>query len=147
MEYHCKRCTAVTCLVLAVVVSCMMTSPAGSSINGPQPMAVVAPVDSIVTFTCVVNTTELPMLVGINTDGLIGWLVNGTIFDADSDQSVTVNGPLQIGTRQLPVLQDYIASVTLQCRIIVEGSFNVVRSNNATLTAYGEMKSTITHQK
>ena len=53
---------------------------------------------------------------------------------------------LQIGTRQLPVLQDYIASVTLQCRIIVEGSFNVVKSNNATLTAYGEMKS-ITHQK
>ena len=112
-------------------------------------MTVVAPVDSIVTFTCVVNTTELPAgmkLVGINTDGLIGWILNGTIFDADSDQSVTVNGSLQIGTRQLPVLQDYIASVTLQCRIIVEGSFNVVKSNNATLTAYGEMKS-ITHQK
>ena len=43
-------------------------------INDPEPMTVVAPLDAMVTFTCVVNTTERPVgtsLVSSGTDGLI----------------------------------------------------------------------------
>ena len=113
-------------------------------INGPQPITVVAPVGAMVTFTCVLNTTELPAgttLVSIDTDGLINWIVNGTVLGG-SNQSVIGNGALQIGTRQLPVIQDYLTTgVLVQCEVIVRVSsteFIPFRSNNATLTAYGE---------
>ena len=115
-------------------------------INGPEPwpMTVVAPLGAMVTFTCVVNTTELPAgttLVGINTDGLINWIVNGKVLEG-SNQSVIGNGALRIGTRQLPVIQDYLTTgVPVQCEIVVRVSsteFIPFSSNNATLTAYGD---------
>ena len=136
MDYHCKP------LVCLLLVSIMTTAATGTLISGPQPVTAVAPVGAMVTFTCVVNTTELPAgtkLVGIGTDGVISWIVNGMVCS----QSVTENGTLLIGTHQLPVIQDYLTSVLVQCRIIVEGSFSVFRSNNATLTAYGEISAAL----
>ena len=133
-------------LLLVVAFCCTtMTWTLGALINDPQPMTVDAPVGAMVTFTCVVNTTELPAgtkLVSIGTDGVISWIVNGMVLEGSS-QSVTENGTLLIGTHQLPVIQDYITSVTVQCRIIVEGSFSVFRSKNATLTAYGEISAAL----
>ena len=122
----------------------MITITLGALITGPEPMNVVAPLGSIVTFTCVVNTTETPAgttLIGINTDGLVTWLVNGTVLAPNTDQNVIVNGSLQIGTRQLTVTQDYLTGVPVQCQVIVllsNGDTMRFRTNNATLTAYGE---------
>ena len=139
MDYHCRP------LVCLLLVSIMTTAATGSLINGPQPMTVVAPVGAIVTFTCVVNTTELPAgttLVGIGTNGLISWIVNGAVLGGSS-QNVMENGALQIGTRQLPVpvIQDCLTGLPVQCRVVLLSGLSsmVVRSNNATLTAYGEI--------
>ena len=131
---------------MVALCSVTMALTLGALINGPEPMTAVAPVGANVTFTCVVNATELPAgttLVSINTDGVISWIVNGTVLTANSDQSVIMNGALQTGIRQLPVIQDYITGVPVQCRIIMEGSFNVVRSSNATLLCYGEISAAL----
>ena len=120
-----------------------MTLAAGALINGPDPMTAVQPVGAIVTFTCVVNTSELlagTTLVGINTDGLISWIMDGSVLQA-SNQSVTENGVLQTGTRKLLVLPDYTTSVPIQCEVISRmpnNMFMASRTNNATLTAYGK---------
>ena len=123
----------------------MTTITLGALITGPEPMNVVAPLDSMVTFTCVVNTSETPagttQLVGSNTDGLVTWQVNGTFLEANTDQNVIVNGTLQIGTRQLTVTQDYLTGVPVQCLVDVRlsnGNLMTFRSNNGFLTAYGE---------
>ena len=121
----------------------MITIALGALITGPEPTNVVAPLGSIVTFTCVVNTAEIPAgttLIGINTDGLVTWLVSGTVLALNTDQNVIVNGTLQIGTRQLTVTRDYLTGVPVQCLVILLISTDTMtfRSNNATLTAYGE---------
>ena len=136
MEYHCKPgicCAAVLCLVLVVVVSMTMTSATVTWINGPEPMTVVAPLGTTVTFTCVVNTTELP--VGTSLFGF-GWIVNHAKLSGSSDQEST-DGSLEISTLQLPV----ITSVLVQCQVavLVSGTLMPLLSNNATLKAYGEI--------
>ena len=92
----------------------MTTITLGALITGPEPMNVVAPLDSNVTFTCVVNTTETPAgtkLFAINTDGLVNWLVSGTVLTTYTDQKVIVNGTLHIATLQLTVTQDHLILV------------------------------------
>ena len=108
-----------------------------SLINGPQPMSVVAPLGAVVTFTCVVNTTELSgTFIGFS------WSISGVPL---SDQETT-NGSLAISALQQTVIQDYITGALVQCRVIAEGSvFMTFRSNNATLTAYGEVTSRLPH--
>ena len=108
---------------------------AGTLINGPQPMTAVNPVGAMVTFTCVVNTTEIP---GIFQS--YSWIVAGETLSGNIDQETT-NGSLEISTLQRTVIQDYITGVVVQCQIVVivsETVLTVLRSNNATLTAYGK---------
>ena len=117
-----------------------MTLTLGSLINGPQPMTAVAPVGAMVTFTCAVNTTELPA----NTTlfGGFGWTVNGVALSTSIDQE-TNSGSLEISTLQQTVVQDYITSVLVQCQVAVQlsgpGTLMPLMSSSATLTAYGEI--------
>ena len=119
-----------------------MTLTLGSLINGPQPMTVVAPVDAMVTFTCVVNRTELPA--DTTLFGFGGWIVNGEVLPPSSGQ-VTTSGSLEISTLQRTMIQDYITGVPVQCEIAVRvlGTLMDIRSNNATLTAYGEISCSV----
>ena len=88
MEYQ-ARCTAVVlCLVLAAVVSTMTMAATKTLINGPT---AVAPLSAIVTFTCVVNTTELP----VGTFQSMSWIVDGMVLSGNIDQETT-NGSLVI---------------------------------------------------
>ena len=112
-------------------------------INGPQPMTVVSPVGAMVTFTCVVNTAEIPA--GTKLFGFGSWIVNGALLSGSIGQQTVINGSLVIGTRKLLVIQDYItdgvpSGVPVLCQIVVlvSGILIALRSNNATLTAYGE---------
>ena len=109
-----------------------MTLTLGSLINGPEPTTVVAPVGAMVTFKC---TTELPAdttLFGFS------WIVDGVTLSSSIDQE-TSNGSLEISTLQRTVIQDYITGVPVQCEVVarVSGTLMDIRSNNATLTAYG----------
>ena len=113
-----------------------MTVTLGSLIKGPEPMSVAAPIGGpMVTFTCAVNTTDLPA----NTTflGFGAWIVSGVVLPSSS----TTNGSLEISTLQLPVLPDYITGVPIQCQIAVRvsGVLMIIRSNSATLTAYGKI--------
>ena len=117
----------------------MMAATAETLIKGPQPMAVVAPLGSTVTLTCVVNTTELPA--GTWLLGFGGWIVDGVTLSSSIDQETT-NGSLKFSTLQQTVIQNYITGVLVQCQIavIVSGIPMFLRSNNTTtLTAYGEI--------
>ena len=111
-----------------------------SLINGPQPMSVVAPLGSIVTFTCAVNTTELST--GTSLFGF-SWIEDGEVLSPSSADQESINGSLEISTLQRTVIQEYITGVLFQCQIVVLESNSmstVLRSNtNATLTAYGEL--------
>ena len=83
------------------------------------------------------NTTELP-----SSFQTFSWILNGAPFNGNKDQLETTNGSLQIGTRLLPVVQDYITSISavdlpVRCDVVV--SDTVLKSNNATLIAYGEI--------
>ena len=134
MEYQCKgtSCAAVVWLALAIVSTTTLAATE-AFISGPQPMTVVAPVGAMVTFTCVVNTSELP-----GTFQSYSWIVDGVTLSGSIDQETT-NGSLGISilNYKLLVIQDYI---TVQCQVVVQVSitvFMVVRSNNATITAYG----------
>ena len=110
--------------------------PSISLINGAQPMTVVAPIGATVTFTCVVNRTELPA--GTTLFG-IGWIVNGETLLPSSDEEST-NGSLEISNLRHTVIQDYITGVLVQCQVALQGSgIPFLRSNNATLTAYGNI--------
>ena len=84
-----------------------MTLTLESPINGPEPMAAVAPVGAMVTFTCVVNTTELKPDVFHS----ISWRENGKTLSGNFDQENS-NQLLDLvtSTLQLPVLQDYTTS-------------------------------------
>ena len=123
----------------------MTTITLGAFFTGPEPTNVVAPLDSMVTFTCVVNTTETPAgtkLFGINSYELVYWLVNGTVLTY-TDENLFVNGTLRIATRQLTVTRDYLTGVPVQCLVGLQLSINPFqvasfRSNKTTLTAYGE---------
>ena len=115
-----------------------MTLTLGSLINGPEPMTVVAPVGAMVTFTC---TSELPAdttLFGFS------WIVNGETLSSSSDQE-TSNGSLEISTLQRTVIQDYVTGVLVQCEtaVRVSGTLMDIKSNNATLTAYGEISCSV----
>ena len=144
MEYQQKPANTFFAVVVHAAIIIITMTATESFITGPEPMNVVAPLDSMATFTCVVNTTETPpgtTLVGSNTDGLVTWLLNGTFLEPNTDQNVIVNGTLQISTRQLTVTQDYLTGVRVQCSVIVlmsNGDAITFRSNNANLTAYGE---------
>ena len=124
----------------------MITIALGALFTGPDPTNVVAPLDSMVTFTCVVHTTETPagtILFFINSYDLVYWLVNGTVLAPNTDQNLIVNGTLRIATRQLTVTRDYLTGVPVQCLVILQLSKNQInfasfRSNKTTLTAYGE---------
>ena len=78
----------------------------------------------------------------MNTDGLVNWLVSGTVLTTYTDQKVIVNGTLRIATLQLTVTQDHLTGlhVPVQCSVLFYKKiiFMSVWSNNATLTAYGE---------
>ena len=122
---------------LVLLWSIMTTLTLGSPINGPQPMTAVAPVGAMATFTCVVNTTELP-----GTFNSYSWIVDGMALSGNIDQETT-NGSLVISTLQLPVIQDYITGtgVPVQCQVVAQVSdtnFPNLLSNKATLTAYGK---------
>ena len=107
----------------------------GSLINGPQPMTAVAPVGAMVTFTC---TTEVEP--ADTTLFGFGWLVDDVTLSSSSDVE-TSNGSLEISTLQRTVIQDYTTGVVVQCEIAVRvsGTLMDIKSNNATLTAYGEI--------
>ena len=113
-----------------------MTSTLGTPITGPEPMTVVAPVGTTRSFTCVVNTNKLP---ADTTFHAISWIVNSDFLPADIDQEAN-NGSVITSTLQRTVIQDYITGVPVQCRVIVlESGMPVpIKSNNATLTAYGK---------
>ena len=116
-----------------------MTLTLESPINGPEPMAAVAPVGAMVTFTCVVNTTELKPDVFHS----ISWRENGKTLSGNFDQENS-NQLLDLvtSTLQLPVLQDYTTGVLVQCQVfvnvLVSDTVIVLKSNNATLAAYGK---------
>ena len=145
MEY-CHRLLSLWCAMTTITL--------GALITGPEPTNVVAPLDSMVTFTCVVNTTETPAgtkLFGINSDELVIWLVNGTVLTYTDENGTLriangtiriVNGTLRIATRQLTVTRDYLTGVPVQCLVVLQMSsypyFTSFRSNKTTLTAYGE---------
>ena len=97
-------------------------------------MNAVEPVGAIVTFTCVVNITELS---GIFVAYL--WTVGGLTLDGGSNQDVETNGTLRIGFRQVMALKDYTGGVSVQCEVLTSSATSRPRSNNATLTAYGEI--------
>ena len=108
---HCHRLLSLWCAMTTITL--------GAFFTGPEPTNVVAPLDSMVTFTCVVNTTETPAgtkLLGINSDELVIWLVNGTVLTYTDENGTLriangtiriVNGTLRIATRQLTVTRDY----------------------------------------
>ena len=88
--------------------------------------------------TCVVNTTEL-------NEGFfdIKWVVAGVLLSGGSNQAVISNGSLRIGTLQQRVSEDHVSSVPVQCAVLTINNpsweISVIRkSENATLTAYGE---------
>ena len=143
MDGHVSRDRPTGFFIAAIILqwSEALVTPNTSLISGPEPMTVVAPVGAIVTFTCVVNTTVLPagtMLFG-NT---IGWIVNGTVLEVGNQ--LMVNGTLRIGTRRLPVIQDYVTGVPVQCEVVVRELNTPIflrSNNNATLTAYGRSNS------
>ena len=84
--------------VVAVIIlhwSVTLAMPTTSLINGPEPMSAVAPVGAMVTFTCAVNTTELPLLA-------IVWKVDGAFLSGNIDQLEMTNGCLEFGVLQLP---------------------------------------------
>ena len=114
---HCHRHLSLWCTMITITF--------GALITGPEPMNVVAPLDSMVTFTCVVNTADTPAgtaLVRNNTNGLVTWLVNGTALTSNTkDQNVNVTGTLQIATCQLTVTRDYLTGIPVQCLVIVVG--------------------------
>ena len=84
-------------------------------INSPDPMNVVAPLNSTVVFTCVVNTTELPLQA-------IVWKVDGAFLSGDIDQLEMTNGSLEIGVLQLTVLHNYLTGVLVQCAVVQEST-------------------------
>ena len=102
-------------------------------IKGPEPINAVEPVGTMVTFTCVVNITELSGIFGAYL-----WTVGGLTLDGSSNQNVKPNGTLRIGNRQVMALQDYTGGVSVQCEVLTSTSSRH-RSNNATLTAYGKI--------
>ena len=107
--------------------------PSTTLINGPDPMNAVAPVGSTVAFTCVVNSTELPLLAMV-------WIVDGAYLSGSItiDQLEMTNGSSEIGVLQLTVSQNYTAGVLVQCAVVQESTV-YISNTNATLTAYGEM--------
>ena len=116
-----------------------MTVTLGSLIKGPEPMSVVAPIGGPnVAFTCVVNRTDLPANTTLFVFAPV-WSVSGVVLPINSD--LTSNGSLQIHTLQLPVLPDYITGVPVQCVVLlfVSDVRMLIRSNSATLTAYGKI--------
>ena len=121
--------------VVAVIIlhwSEALAMPTTGLINGPEPMSAIAPLGATVTFTCVANTTELPLLTMI-------WKVNGTFLSGNVDQLEMTNGSLEISVLQLPVSQNYLtASVLVQCAVVQESTV-FMSSSNATLTAYGKI--------
>ena len=134
-------CRLSVVIVIVIEIALWTTQATWSSYaHGLGPTgAVVAPVGTTVTFTCVVNTTELP--VGTSLFGF-GWIVNHAKLSGSSDQEST-DGSLEISTLQLPVIQDYVAGVLVQCQVAlqVSGSDTLpLMNNNATLTAYGEIQ-------
>ena len=125
--------------LLLIATTCSFCSMALAMLNtnlikGPEPMDAIEPVGTTVTFTCVVNTTELPA--DTIWFGFGNWIVNGEMLPLSSQ---ITNEPLRTSTLQRTVIQDYITGVPVQCEVAVRvsGILMDVRSNNTTLTAYG----------
>ena len=60
MKYCSSRsCMAVLTLISAVLLSSILHCVAGIPIDGPHPMNALAPLGTKMTFTCIVNITEL----------------------------------------------------------------------------------------
>ena len=116
----------------------VMTVTLDSLIKGPEPMSVVAPIGGPkVAFSCTVNRNDVPA--NAVFFWFLSWIVNGVELRFSIDQ--TNNRSLAIGILQLSVLPDYISGVPVQCQIylLVSGVPTFIRSNNATLTAYGKI--------
>ena len=74
-------------------------------------------------------------------------IVDGQSLPGGSNQAVMENGTLKIGTlHELSVLEDHISSVPVQCAVLARDrswKISVIcKSDNATLTAYGERSTT-----
>ena len=124
-------------IVLSSMALCLKPATGAALIKSLQPMSVVAPLGAMVKFTCVVNTTEL------NEEFFdIKWVVAGVLLSGGSNQAVDSNGSLRIGTLKLSVSKDHISSVPVQCAVLTRKpswEISVIsKSENATLTAYGE---------
>ena len=126
-------------IILSSMALCLMPATGAALIKSLQPMSALAPLGAIVEFnlTCVVNTTEL------NEEFFdIKWVVAGVLLPGDSNQAVISNGSLRIGTLQQRVSEDHVSGVPVQCAVLTRKppwEISLIRkSENATLTAYGE---------
>ena len=127
-------------LMSAVLLSSILHCITGIPIDGPQPMSVLAPLGTEITFTCIVNITELTAERFFD----IVWAVDGVPLSGGSNQNITENGLLRTGLLQFSMSED--TSVFVQCAVLARDapwSLTITvpyKSENATFTAYGENK-------
>ena len=109
------------------LVNCVTT------IEGPLPTKIVAPVNSTVQFMCATNNTSPPDPSN-PPDGVIWRLDNLVLFD---DVETNIVGGI-ISTVSVPVKDGY-RNVMIECGISYAVTATVFSSTNATLTGYGKI--------
>ena len=129
---------AVLLMSAAVLWTSILCCAVGTPIDGPQPMNIVAPLNTKITFTCIVNITEMT----VDRFFDIAWAIDGVPLAAGSNQNITENGLLRIGSLQLSMSDNTL--VFVQCVVLVRDapwSSTITapfKSENATFTTYGE---------
>ena len=129
---------AVLRMSAAVLWTSVLCCAVGTPIDGPQPKNIVAPLNTKITFTCIVNITEMTLERFFD----IAWAIDGVPLPADSNQNITENGLLRIGLLQLSMSENTL--VFVQCVVLVRDapwSSTITapfKSENATFTTYGE---------
>ena len=100
----------------------------------------LAPLGTKMTFTCIVNITELTVERLFD----IVWAVDGVPLPGGSNQNITENRLLRTGLLQFSMSED--TCVYVQCAILARDapwSLTITvpyKSENATFTVYGENK-------